>query len=118
MRNSSLTSPRMRSFVRAGVVTIARTIKGPSRPPSRQRNQGEQSASLKLNHSVGGQRNSSRSLPFSVSERETVSFNKCKSPHLALENRYFERKVVRRMTSADWVAERVGFEPTVEFPQH
>src|SRR4029077_18297799 len=115
MRNSSLTSPRMRSFVRAGVVTIARTIKGPSRPPSRQRNKGEQSASLKLNHSVGGQRNSSRSLPFSVSERETVSFHKCKSPHLARENRYFERNVTKREKRQDWMAERVGFELSEEW---
>jgi hypothetical protein len=32
--------------------------------PSRQRNNGELSASVKLNHSVGGQRNSSPVTPF------------------------------------------------------
>jgi hypothetical protein len=43
--------------------------------PPRQRNNGEQSGSLKLNYSVGGQRDSSPVTPFLGSEREEVSFH-------------------------------------------
>jgi hypothetical protein len=34
------------------------------------------------------------------------------------ENRFFGSIEYRRLQSKDLVAERVGFEPTVEFPQH
>ena len=38
--------------------------------------------------------------------------------HCGRQNRSFEGNAIQREKQQDWMAERVGFEPTVEFPQH
>src|SRR5580704_3749016 len=59
-----------------------------------------------------------RSLVVSRCPKSLVDFGHAESAHFARLSRYFGPKIAQRKDNNEWVAERVGFEPTVEFPQH
>jgi hypothetical protein len=64
------------------------------------------------------QRNSTRLAPFLRNRENHANPQDATLPHYRRQNRCFERMHRGEQKAKDWMAERVGFEPTVEFPQH
>jgi hypothetical protein len=73
---------------------------------------------MKLNYSTPSQRNTTRSAPFLRVRENQATLLRATFPHYVRENQPFEEITTKREKTTDWMAERVGFEPTVEFPQH
>ena len=73
---------------------------------------------MKLNCPLEEQRKTGPLLALLSHQEGKVCFRALQYTHLARQNRSFEGTATKREKRQDWMAERVGFEPTVEFPQH